>query len=441
MKFEPLPEANTASLSKKPQFIRIPNQSNKKVIRTRTYSEASDTINAQLSSRRKALVLLSPSARSHKVDAFKVMQILEEAKSLEASGANIVHLEIGQPDLEPPEEVRQALYRAVKDGETGYTHSQGHPRLREAISKVYSEDYGTSVDPDSIVVTMGTSPALLLALGALIDPGDEVIITDPGYACYAGNVEFLGGSVSRLQLTADSGFIPDPQALRELISPKTKAFIINSPSNPTGRTIPRSTLFELISACEESGVTVISDEIYHGMSYSGAVSHSAREHSKSCFVLNGFSKMYAMPGWRLGFVIVPETYRDAIHRMQQNFFLCANNFVQWAGLAAIEIRHSFTHAMVAEYDKRRQYLVPELRRLGLGVPVDPDGAFYVLADATRFGNDSMALARHILKTTKVAVAPGIDFGSSAEGYIRFSYANSLDNLKEAVTRLSELEPL
>lgn len=366
------------------------------------------------------------------ISPFIVMDVMERAQELERRGRRIIHLEVGEPDYDTPEAVKEAALRALREGKTHYTSSLGLPELREEISRYYSRTYGVQVDPNRVIVTSGTSPGLLLALFALLDPGDEVILSDPRYACYPNTVRIAGGIPVHVPLKEENGFRFEFEALRGAIGPRTKAIIVNSPSNPTGIVLPPEDLERIAGL----GVTIISDEIYHGLVY-GEKAHSMLEFTRDCVVVNGFSKLYAMTGWRLGWVVVPDGLMRVIQKLQQNLFICASSVAQYAGIAALRECGEFVERMVATYDARRKYMVKRLREVGLGVSVEPTGAFYVLANARAFAADSYSLAFDILEKVGVAVTPGIDFGANAEGYLRFSYANSIENIEEGMRRLAD----
>jgi len=373
-----------------------------------------------------------PSQRSLNIPPFIVMDVLEKAQKMEREGRSVIHMEIGEPDFETPEVVRRAAIEAMAKGETRYTHSLGLIDLREAISEHYEISYGVKVDPGRIIVTPGTSPALLLIFAALLEAGGEVLMSDPHYACYPNFVSFLGGKPVYSPVFARNGYFPDLDDMAGRIGVHTAGVLINSPGNPTGAVLDTG----IMKGIAEMGVPVISDEIYHGLVY-GTREHSILEFTEEAFVLNGFSKLYAMTGWRLGYVIAPERFVRPMQKMQQNFFISAAAFVQRAGVAALRQTGTEVQEMVHTYDRRRKLLLGGLREIGLPVPVDPQGAFYVLVDAKHLDSDSYRLAFDILEKVGVAVTPGIDFGPSAEGHLRFSYANSSANLQEGVRRLSE----
>ena len=363
---------------------------------------------------------------------FYVMEILERAKELEKKGGSIIHLEIGEPDFDTPECVKEAARQAMDRGETHYTHSLGIPELRQAVSRHYSKTYGAQVDPERIIVTAGTSPAMFMLFSALLHPGEEVIISDPHYACYPSFICFAGGKPVKIRVTQDNGFQLNPDIVRKRLTPLTKGIFINSPSNPTGNITPAEILRELSGL----GPYIISDEIYHGLVYKGK-EHSILEFTDKAFVLNGFSKLYAMTGWRLGYIIAPKEFIRTLQIVHQNFFISANSIAQWAGITALEQADEDVLRMRLIYNKRREYMLERLVRMGFGITVEPTGAFYILANAGFLSDNSYELAFDILDKAGVGVAPGIDFGQGAEGYLRFSYANSLENIRKGLDRLEE----
>lgn len=375
------------------------------------------------------------SKRAQSMRPFVVMDVVARAKELESQGEDVVRLEIGDPDFPTPRLITEAAERAMDAGETGYTQSAGLPSLREAIVQHMQAAYGVSIDASDVVVTQGTSPAMLLLFGALLDPGDEVIVADPCYPAYPNYVRFLGGVPISVPVRAEEGFRFRLDEVEAAVSPRTKAIVINSPGNPTGAVLPDEDLRGLAEIAERTGVWIASDEIYHGLQFEGR-SRSILEFTDRAFVLNGFSKAYAMTGWRLGYLIAPRRFVRAAEVIQQNFFLCANHFVQVAGAVALTQGQGEVARMRNIYRERRDFLVPALRSLGLGVAVEPKGAFYVFADARAWGHDSLALASRILEEARVAVAPGIDFGAGGEGFLRFSYAASAERLQEGVRRLA-----
>jgi len=370
------------------------------------------------------------SQRAEEISPFLAMEVLERARALEAEGADIIHLEVGEPDFDVPQCVKEACARAVAEGHTHYTHSLGSLELREAICEHYRRTYGVAVQPDQVVVTSGTSPAMLLLFAALVEAGDEVILSDPAYACYPNYIRFAQGVPVTVPVYEEDAFQYRPEAVRQRITPRTRAILINSPANPTGNLLTE----ERMQALAEMGPWVVSDEVYHGLVYEGR-ERSILEFTDHAFVLNGFSKLYAMTGLRLGYLIAPREYVRPIQKMQQNFFICASSLAQQAGLAALTGAGGEVARMKAIYNQRRQFMLKGLRALGFGITVEPTGAFYVFANARHLSTDSLKLAFDILERAHVGVTPGIDFGPHGEGYLRFSYANSLENIAEGLQRL------
>jgi aspartate/methionine/tyrosine aminotransferase len=371
------------------------------------------------------------STRAQDIRPFLAMDVLERAQAIERdTGVAVIHLEVGEPDFATPPAIVEAAAKAMHDGDTHYTHSLGLVELREAIAAWYKAYYNVRVSPNQIVVTPGSSPAILLALAALLEPGDEVILSDPRYACYPNFVRLFDGVTVDVPVDEAEGFQYTADKVRARLTPRTKAIFINSPSNPTGTLLTPAEMARIA----DLGPVVISDEIYHGLVYEGRAP-SILEYTDRAFVLNGFSKLFAMTGWRLGYVIAPPPYVRSLQKIQQNLFISAGSFVQRAGIAALRQATPEARRMVKVYNQRRQVMLAGLRGIGFGVAHNPTGAFYVFANATRFGHESYALALEILERAKVAVAPGIDFGPHGEGYLRFSYASSLENIQEGLGRL------
>jgi aspartate/methionine/tyrosine aminotransferase len=369
--------------------------------------------------------------RAREIPPFIVMDVLERAQELEREGRHIVHLEVGEPDFETPACICEAGVAAMEAGHTHYTHSLGLIELREAICRHYHEKYGVHVQPDRVVVTSGTSPALFMLFSALLEPGDEIILSDPHYPCYPNFANFIKANPICVNVYEEDGFQYRPEEIEKRITPRTKAILINSPSNPTGNVLST----ERIKRIVDLGVPVISDEIYHGLVYEGT-EHSIFEFKDEAFVLNGFSKAYAMTGWRLGYIIAPTEFIRPLQKIQQNFFISAGSIAQWAGIAALTKADPDVERMKATYNERRLYMIQRLRELGFGLTVEPEGAFYVFVNAKHLTTNSYDLAFEILEKAGVGVTPGIDFGRNAEGYLRFSYANSLENIKEGLERIS-----
>ncbi len=372
------------------------------------------------------------SKRLAPIRSFIVMDVLEKAHEMERQGLHVVHLEVGEPDFDTPSCVKEAACRALDQGYTHYTHSLGMFELREAICDSYRREYGVSVDPGQVLVTSGTSPALFLVFSALLDKGDEVILPDPHYACYPNFIHFVEGVPVTVPVSETEAFQYDPEVISKKITSRTKAVLVNSPSNPTGNLLSDARM-EAIAALSPY---VVSDEIYHGLVYEGRA-RSILEFTDRAFVLNGFSKLYAMTGLRLGYLIAPKAFIRPLQKIQQNFFISANAVVQTAGLAALREAGEDVQRMRRVYDKRRRFMIRRLKAMGLGVAVEPTGAFYVFANAKHVSEDSYALAFDILEKARVGVTPGVDFGKNGEGFLRFSYANSLENIQEGMDRLEK----
>ncbi|MFH1974397.1 MAG: pyridoxal phosphate-dependent aminotransferase [Pseudomonadota bacterium] len=370
------------------------------------------------------------SKRTEEITPFIAMEVLEKAHEMERRGIDVIHLAVGEPDFDTPECIKDAVCKALRDGHTHYTHSLGLIELREAICRHYHDTYKVSVQPDQVVISSGTSPAMLCLFSVLLDNGDQVIISDPHYACYPNFIKFVQGEPVTVPVYEEDGFQYRPSAIKEKITDRTKAIFINSPSNPTGNLLSENRM----KAIAELSPYIISDEIYHGLVYEGK-EHSILEFTEKAFVLNGFSKLYAMTGLRLGYLIAPEKFIRPIQKIQQNFFISANSIIQKAGIAALNEAGEDILRMKNTYNERRIYMIARLKELGFGITVEPTGAFYVFANAKHISNDSYWLAFDILEKAHVGVTPGIDFGANGEGYLRFSYANSIENISEGMKRL------
>ena len=362
------------------------------------------------------------------------MEVLERAQELERAGRNIVHLEVGEPDFPTPAHICEAASKALLAGETKYTHSLGLLSLREAIAENYNKKFGLDISIDRVIVTSGTSAAMILLFIGLLEEGDEVIMSNPHYACYPNFVQCAGGRPCFVNTREEDGFRLDPQPVAEAITSRTKAVLINSPANPTGRVMGPKEYIDICDAAKN--VPIISDEIYQGLVYEGK-DHSVLEFTDNAFVLNGFSKLYAMTGWRLGYLIAPKDCVRPLQKLQQNLFISANSFVQQGGVAALRGPQGQVKEMVKEYDQRRKYMLKRLKEIGFVIRSEPAGAYYILANAKKFGTNSLELSRDILERAGVACTPGIDFGSGAEGFLRFSYSNSLENIAEGMHRLEK----
>jgi len=374
----------------------------------------------------------SVTKRAKEIPPFIVMDVLERAHELEREGRDIIHLQIGEPDFPTPKCICDAACEAIGRGETHYTHSLGLIELREAICEYYYRKYSVTIDPDRILVTSGTSPALFMIFSALLEAGDEIIMSDPHYPCYPNFAEFLGAKPVFIKVEEEDAFQLRASEINKKIGPRTRAILINSPSNPTGNLLSKERMEEIAGL----GPLVVSDEIYHGLVY-GEKEHSILEFTDNAFVLNGFSKLYAMTGWRLGYLIAPPQFVRPLQKIQQNFFISAGSISQWAGIAALTKADADVEQMKSIYDERRKYMIKRIREIGFGLAVEPAGAFYMLANAKHLAESSYDLAFEILEKAGVGVSPGIDFGKGAEGFLRFSYANSLENIKKGLDRIEQ----
>ncbi len=377
-------------------------------------------------------------ARMTDIQPFHVMALLARARELEAAGRSIVHMEIGEPDFATAQPIIDAGHAALAAGHTHYTPAVGLPALREAIATHYLQRYGVVVEAARIIVTPGASGALQLVLAALIDPGREVLLSDPGYPCNRTFVRLLEGRAVGVPTDASQGYQLTAALAREHWTAQTAALLVASPANPSGTLLSRQQLADLHALARERGAALIVDEIYHGLTYgaAGEVS-SALAIADDIFVINSFSKYYGMTGWRLGWLVAPHSHIGALDKLAQNLFLAAPTLAQHAALAA------FTPAAQAIFEARRQifaerrdYLLPALRELGFGIEVEPQGAFYLYADCSRFSDDSFAFCRDLLEQAGVAITPGIDFGSyRAHQHVRFAYTQPLEQLQEGIARL------
>lgn len=366
---------------------------------------------------------------------FHVMDILARAQALQAAGRDVIHLEIGEPDFATPAPIVEAGVAALRMGHTHYTGALGLPALREAIAGFHASRWQAEVDPARIVVTPGASGALLLALGLLAGPGDEVLMADPGYPCNRHFTRFCEARATSIPVDAGSGFQLTLERIEQHATPATRVVLIGSPSNPTGTGIPPAELERIHDWCAERGIALIVDEIYLALTYDGR-EHSAARWS-DVFVVNSFSKYFLMTGWRLGWLVAPAWALPGLERLAQNLFLAPPTPSQHAALAA------FTPAVGAELEARkrelqarRDFLLPALRARGFAIPVTPQGAFYLYADCSAHTADSFRFARELLERTGVAVTPGCDFGvHQADRYLRVAYTQPLPRLIEAVERL------
>jgi aspartate/methionine/tyrosine aminotransferase len=372
--------------------------------------------------------------RLSKIEPFHVMDILARARAMEAQGRSIIHMEIGEPDFPTAPAIVQAGIAALQAGRTHYTPSLGLPELRAAIAASYPAH--ARPDAGRVAVTPGASGALQLIFAALINPGDQVLMADPGYPCNRHFVSLFEGEPRAIPVDASTGYQLNADLVRRHWTGRTVAVLLASPSNPTGTIIAPDEMAQIARAVDERGGVLIVDEIYHGLIY-GEEAVTALAHSQNLFVVNSFSKYYGMTGWRLGWLVAPASCVPAIDKLAQNIFLAASTPAQYAALAAYDagVQQELQKRRDIFRD-RRDFLLPALRELGFEIPLVPQGAFYLYADCSRFTDDSQAFALRLLEQAGVAITPGLDFGSHrAARHVRFSYANTLDNLREGVSRL------
>jgi len=374
--------------------------------------------------------------RMQSIQPFHVMALLARARELEAAGRSIVHMEIGEPDFITPQPVIDAGIHALQDGYTHYTPAVGLPALRQRIAEFYQQRYGVAVDARRVVITPGASAALHLVMAVLVNPGDQVLLADPGYPCNRNFVYLLNGQPLGIPVTAATAYQPDPQQVREVWTEAVAALLVASPSNPTGTLLGERTLREFHAIAASQGGSLIVDEIYHGLVYDQQAT-TALAISEDIFVVNSFSKYFGMTGWRLGWLIAPPAYVADIDKLAQNLFLAAPTIAQHAALRAFdEDTITILESRRREFQQRRDFLLPALRAIGFEIPVIPDGAFYLYANCSRFSDDSYRFTSQLLEEVGVAITPGTDFGiNRPETHVRFAYTTSMGNLQEGVRRL------
>jgi aspartate/methionine/tyrosine aminotransferase len=375
-------------------------------------------------------------ARMSAIQPFHVMALLARARELEAAGRSIVHMEIGEPDFVTPQPVIDAGMQALAEGRTHYTPAVGLPALRERIAAFYAERYGVTISASRIVITPGASAALQLVMAVLVNPGDAVLMADPGYPCNRNFVYLLNGEPLGIPVDAATHYQPEVLQVRAAWRENVAALLVASPSNPTGTLLGPEQLQALHAEVTAHGASLVVDEIYHGLTYD-APAVTALTVSDDIFVINSFSKYFGMTGWRLGWLVAPQDVVPEIDKLAQNLFLAAPTLAQHAALTAFEPQNiAILEARREAFRERRDYLLPALRELGFDIPVTPGGAFYLYADCSRHTDDSFAFSRQLLEEAGVAITPGIDFGvNSPAQHVRFAYTTSLENLEEGVRRL------
>jgi aspartate/methionine/tyrosine aminotransferase len=376
--------------------------------------------------------------RMQDIAPFRVMEILARARAMESRGYDVVHMEIGEPDFVSPPPVLAAARQSLKAGQTHYTPAVGLSSLREAIAGYYDRRFGVDVDPRRIIVTPGASGALQLVLGVLVNPGDRVLVTDPGYPCNRHMISLFGGRPVSLPVSMDNGFTLTPSTLADDLDVGTRALMLASPANPTGNLVGLDALRSLNRELQQLPDTVlICDEIYQGLQYGSVPETALALGDANVVVINSFSKFFGMTGWRVGWVVAPEAMVEPMERLAQNIFLAAPTTAQHAALAAFsDSNMAILEERREAFQTRRDFLHGALAELGLGVGTIPAGAFYLYADVERFTDDSMRFTRELLDAAGVAITPGMDFGShDAARHVRFAYTTGLDRLQEGVERL------
>lgn len=382
---------------------------------------------------------MSASRRVRDIAPFHVMELMKAAQRLEAQGHSIIHMEVGEPDFPTPAPILEAAQRYLVSGHVHYTDALGLPALREAIAQYYLDRYGVPVPPHRILVTTGASAALLMALAALIDPGDEILVPDPGYPCNRHFTRLFEGKIRPVPVSSEKDFQPTAEQIKAYWGSSTRALILASPANPTGTMIEPAELSAISEAVSSLGGTLIVDEIYHGLTYDRPAP-TAVGLSPDNIVINSFSKYFGMTGWRLGWMVVPENLVREVEKLAQNMYISPPATAQFAALAAF---HPHTMEILEErrwaFRDRRDALVSGLESVGIAVPVRPHGAFYVYGDVSRLGADSFDFAQRLIQEAHVAATPGIDFGQNqAHQYMRFACTVETAKLEEGIRRIRRL---
>lgn len=384
------------------------------------------------------------SRRAADIEPFHVMDILARAKALEAQGRDILHLEIGEPDFATPQPIIDAGIKALQNQQTFYTPALGLPELREAIADWYHSQYGLKISPRRIIITPGASGALLLVLGAVLEQGKNVLMTDPGYPCNRHFARFLEARAKPVPVGIDSAFQLTAQHINDYWDKDSQLALVASPSNPTGTVLLKPELKALADAVKAQNGTLIVDEIYHGLTYDNSQLPSVLEVDNDAIVINSFSKFFGMTGWRLGWAVVPESLEPVMDRLAQNLYLAAPTISQYAALAAFQPDTlAILESRRKQFEQRRDFLLPVLTDLGFQIPLKPQGAFYIYADCSHFLNeqtpDSMALSQYLLHKAGVAITPGNDFGEHLSSqYCRFAYTKDIKLLTQLSDKIKQL---
>ena len=377
--------------------------------------------------------------RMSRLGTESAFEVLAKAKALEAKGKDVIHLEIGEPDFDTPDNIRESAVKAIWDGYTHYCPAQGIPEIRKALAEVVGKEKGLDVKPEEVVVTPGAKPIMFFSMLALVDEGDEVIYPNPGFPIYESVIEFLGAKAVPIKLEESKQFRFDVAELAKLVTPKTKLMIINSPQNPTGGVLTAEDHKAIAEIAVKNDIWVLTDEVYSHIIYEGehisiATFPGMRERT---IVLDGYSKTYAMTGWRLGYGFMPQELAQALTQIQINATSCTCTFTQVAGVEGVTGDQSASQKMVAEFKRRRDVIVDGLNRIPGVTCLRPNGAFYVFPNVQSFGKSAQELSDLILNEGGVAVLPGTAFGAFGEGYLRLSYANSVENINKALERIEQ----
>ncbi|MFK8051009.1 MAG: pyridoxal phosphate-dependent aminotransferase [Halioglobus sp.] len=373
------------------------------------------------------------------IEPFRVVEVLSRATTLAAQGRDIVHLAAGEPDFATAQPIIEAGRAALASGATAYSQAAGIPQLREALSQYYRDDYGLDVPPERIMITPGASGALLLLSALLVNPGDGMLMADPGYPCNRQFLRLVEGRGQLVPVGVDTRYQLTADLVETHWQSNTIGALVASPANPTGTALDRSELVALSKVVKQRGGHLLVDEIYHGLCYD-CPAPSILEIDPDAFVINSFSKYFGMTGWRLGWLVAPEAAVLEMEKLAQNLFISMSTMAQYAALAGFE---PATREILNErreiFRQRRDFLAPALEQLGFGVPCKPEGAFYIYANASRFTDDSQRFCLNLLENNGIALTPGLDFGSNRSSeHVRFSYTTGMDRLEEAVARLSRV---
>lgn len=377
------------------------------------------------------------SARSRAIEPFHVMALLARANELQASGHDVIHLEIGEPDFTTATPIIQAGQAALAAGHTKYTAARGLPQLREAISGFYQQRYGLQIDPRRILITPGGSGALLLTSSLLVDPGKHWLMADPGYPCNRHFLRLIEASAALVPVGPEMRYQLTPELIQTHWQEQTVGALLASPANPTGTLLSKQELLALSQAIHARAGHMVVDEIYHGLTY-GVDASSVLQVNDDAFVLNSFSKYFGMTGWRLGWLVAPDAAVSELEKLAQNLYISASSIAQYAALACFEPASiDIFEERRRAFASRRDFLLPALRQLGFKIAVEPEGAFYLYVDISAFGGDAYAFCQHFLETEYLAFTPGLDFGHhQAQQHVRFAYTQDLSRLQQAVERIA-----